>query len=234
MNDISLSHRVQRIKPSPTLAVTARAAELRAAGHEILVVSSGAIAMGRTVLDLPKGSLKLEESQAAAAVGQIALAREHFERGEGYMLASTWLQCPPPGPHQVREVEAVDLARARAEDRGQHERIAAIAPHLLKHLVVGGGRGARLRPVYLLLAVALLFSMLEVNPPVLLPRIPRFFYRSWNLKLLHDIRQLVKQISCLLQWLAEKAFRRFWYPISTLDCPALPHRSNRCGLRATG
>ena len=50
-------------------------ADLRAAGHEILVVSSGAIAMGRTVLDLPTGSLKLEESQAAAAVGQIALAR---------------------------------------------------------------------------------------------------------------------------------------------------------------
>ena len=43
-------------------------------GHEVLVVSSGAIAMGRTVLDMPSGSLKLEESQAAAAVGQIALA----------------------------------------------------------------------------------------------------------------------------------------------------------------
>jgi hypothetical protein len=31
---------------------------------------------------------------------QVALAREHLERGEGYMLASTWLQCPPPGPYQ--------------------------------------------------------------------------------------------------------------------------------------
>ncbi len=49
-------------------------AGLVAAGHEILVVSSGAIAMGRTVLDMPAGSLRLEESQAAAAVGQIALA----------------------------------------------------------------------------------------------------------------------------------------------------------------
>lgn len=44
-------------------------------GVEIVVVSSGAIALGRTVLDLPKGALKLEESQASAAVGQIALAR---------------------------------------------------------------------------------------------------------------------------------------------------------------
>ncbi|GAB4350334.1 MAG: glutamate 5-kinase [Oricola sp.] len=50
-------------------------AALRDAGHEVLVVSSGAIAMGRTVLDLRPGSLKLEQSQAAAAVGQIALAR---------------------------------------------------------------------------------------------------------------------------------------------------------------
>lgn len=44
-------------------------------GASIIVVTSGAIALGRTVLKLPKGELKLEESQAAAAVGQIALAR---------------------------------------------------------------------------------------------------------------------------------------------------------------
>src|SRR4051794_21059036 len=50
-------------------------ADLHAQGADVLVVSSGAIAMGRTVLGLPPGSLRLEESQAAAAVGQIALAR---------------------------------------------------------------------------------------------------------------------------------------------------------------
>jgi len=44
-------------------------------GKEVLVVSSGAIALGRNVLKLPRRPLKLEESQAAAAVGQIALAR---------------------------------------------------------------------------------------------------------------------------------------------------------------
>jgi glutamate 5-kinase len=54
-------------------------AALAAKGVEVLVVSSGAIAMGRTVLDLPSGVLKLEESQAAAAVGQIALARAWSE-----------------------------------------------------------------------------------------------------------------------------------------------------------
>ena len=49
-------------------------AALTKAGAEVLVVSSGAIALGRTVLSLGKRVLKLEESQAAAAVGQIALA----------------------------------------------------------------------------------------------------------------------------------------------------------------
>jgi glutamate 5-kinase len=49
-------------------------AGLRAQGREILLVSSGAIALGRRSLGLPAGRLKLDESQAAAAVGQIRLA----------------------------------------------------------------------------------------------------------------------------------------------------------------
>jgi glutamate 5-kinase len=52
---------------------------LHGRGADIVVVSSGAIALGRTVLKLPPGPLKLEESQAAAAVGQIALARSWAE-----------------------------------------------------------------------------------------------------------------------------------------------------------
>ena len=42
-------------------------------------MSSGAIALGRAVLKLPPGALKLEDAQAAAAVGQIALARAWSE-----------------------------------------------------------------------------------------------------------------------------------------------------------
>ena len=49
-------------------------AVLARGGAELLVVSSGAIALGRTVLGLAARSLPLEESQAAAAVGQIELA----------------------------------------------------------------------------------------------------------------------------------------------------------------
>ena len=54
-------------------------AALRQAGKEVVVVSSGAIALGRNALKLPKGALKLEDSQAAAAVGQIDLAHAYEE-----------------------------------------------------------------------------------------------------------------------------------------------------------
>jgi glutamate 5-kinase len=52
---------------------------LRARKQEVVLVSSGAIALGRRELKLAPGALKLEESQAAAAVGQITLAHIYKE-----------------------------------------------------------------------------------------------------------------------------------------------------------
>ncbi len=49
------------------------------AGSEAILVSSGAIAVGRRHLGLTRGKLKLEESQAAAAIGQIRLAHAYQE-----------------------------------------------------------------------------------------------------------------------------------------------------------
>ena len=49
-------------------------AALVGAGRQVIIVSSGAIALGRHVLGFAKGPLELEKSQAAAAVGQISLA----------------------------------------------------------------------------------------------------------------------------------------------------------------
>ena len=53
--------------------------DARVRGAEIILVSSGAIALGRRTLGLPKGALRLEQKQAAAAVGQIALAQAWAE-----------------------------------------------------------------------------------------------------------------------------------------------------------
>ena len=54
-------------------------AMLKSEGKEVLVVSSGSIALGRRVLGFPKGALSLERAQAAAAVGQIRLAQAYQE-----------------------------------------------------------------------------------------------------------------------------------------------------------
>ena len=61
---------------------------LRRQGKDVIVVSSGAIALGRNVLKLPKGPLKLEDGQAAAAVGQIHLAHAYEEAFRARGLAA--------------------------------------------------------------------------------------------------------------------------------------------------
>jgi glutamate 5-kinase len=67
--------------------LAADTARLRARGQEVILVSSGAIALGRRHLGLPPGKLKLEESQAAAAVGQIRLAHAWKEVLDAHELA---------------------------------------------------------------------------------------------------------------------------------------------------
>ncbi|MBN9889117.1 glutamate 5-kinase [Salipiger abyssi] len=57
-------------------AMAADIARVRARGTDVILVSSGSIALGRGLLNLPAVTLPLEQSQAAAAVGQIRLARE--------------------------------------------------------------------------------------------------------------------------------------------------------------
>ena len=59
---------------------------LRRRGQQVILVSSGAIALGRRQLSLAKGPLRLEESQAAAAVGQIRLAHAYKELLESHQV----------------------------------------------------------------------------------------------------------------------------------------------------
>src|SRR6266404_5465008 len=82
------------VRASWLSALAADVARLHGEGRDILIVSSGSIALGRSRLKLPRGALKLEESQAAAAVGQIALARiwsevlGHHGIGAGQILVT--------------------------------------------------------------------------------------------------------------------------------------------------
>jgi len=64
-------------------------AGLRADGKDVIIVSSGAIALGRKSLGLASGPLKLEESQAAASVGQVNLvhAYEDMLSAQGLVAA---------------------------------------------------------------------------------------------------------------------------------------------------
>lgn len=52
---------------------------LKSLGKDVILVSSGSIALGRGILSLPRKDLLLEQTQAAAAVGQIRLARAYEE-----------------------------------------------------------------------------------------------------------------------------------------------------------
>ena len=77
-----------RLKRDWLAGLAADIATLHKDKCDLLVVSSGAIALGRAVLKLPAGALKLEDSQAAAAVGQIALARAWSEALGGHGLTA--------------------------------------------------------------------------------------------------------------------------------------------------
>src|SRR5665213_2532856 len=77
-----------KLKHAWLSSLAADIASLHKDKRDILVVSSGAIALGRAVLKLPAGSLRLEEAQAAAAVGQIALARAWSEALSAFGLTA--------------------------------------------------------------------------------------------------------------------------------------------------
>ncbi len=74
-------------------SLIADVAALKSKGKEVIIVSSGAIALGRKTLDLASGPLRLEENQAAASVGQIGLAHAYEEtfRDAGLVAAQILL-----------------------------------------------------------------------------------------------------------------------------------------------
>jgi len=95
-------------------------AAMRSEGQEVILVSSGAIAVGRRHLDLPAGSLRLEEKQAAAATGQIRLAHAYQEALARHGLT----------------VAQVLLTLGDTEDRRRHLNARATLATLLKFRAV--------------------------------------------------------------------------------------------------
>ena len=99
-------------------------------GADVVLVSSGSIALGRKVLGLPEGALTLEQSQAAAAVGQIRLARAYEE-----VLA----------PHGITTAQVL-VTLEDTEDRRRYLNAAATLDRLVQFgaAKLGPGRGPAL------------------------------------------------------------------------------------------
>ena len=70
-------------------------AGLHAAGKQVIVVSSGSIALGRRRLGLETRSIRLEEKQAAAATGQVELAQRWSEVFDAHQLQTAQILLAP-------------------------------------------------------------------------------------------------------------------------------------------
>ena len=73
-SSLLINKKTRTIREDWLLALSEDIANLRKIEKEILIVSSGAIALGRDILVSKQKTLNLEENQAAASIGQIELA----------------------------------------------------------------------------------------------------------------------------------------------------------------
>ena len=87
-SSLLVDHAAGSLKRDWLASLAADIAALHKDKRDILVVSSGAIALARATLKLPTGALRLEEAQAAAAVGQIELARSWSESLSAHGIAA--------------------------------------------------------------------------------------------------------------------------------------------------
>ena len=78
-------------------------------GQNFVIVSSGAIALGQKYLKIKKGKIKLEMSQAIAAVGQIHLAGEFQKIFDKYKIKTGQILISPDDTEQRRR--AINVRR---------------------------------------------------------------------------------------------------------------------------
>lgn len=95
-------------------------ARLRAAGHELLVVSSGAVGIGCGVLGIPRRRARLDEMQAAAAAGQV-------------QLVQAWQTAM--ATHDIRAAQVL-LTPGDTEDRSRFINAKQTLARLLEHRVI--------------------------------------------------------------------------------------------------
>ena len=95
-------------------------AAMRKAGKQVVLVSSGSIALGRDRLGMPAGRIKLDEKQAAAATGQI-------------ILAQAWMNAL--GRHDIQSAQIL-LAPEDTETRRRHLNARDTMHRLLDYGVV--------------------------------------------------------------------------------------------------
>ena len=131
-------------------ALVADVARCRARGQELILVSSGAVAVGGRHLGLAGRSLRLEEKQAAAATGQIRLAHAYQEALAQHDITVAQILLTPDDTEERRRhlnaratfaqllaLGAVPVVNendtvATAEIRfGDNDRLAALVAHLV-------------------------------------------------------------------------------------------------------
>ncbi|MHA1108439.1 MAG: glutamate 5-kinase, partial [Alphaproteobacteria bacterium] len=112
-----------RLRERWLAALSDDVARLKAAGVEVLLVSSGSIAVGRSDLGLTRHTLKLEEKQAAAAAGQIRLAHAYQDAlaRHGITVAQILLT-PDDAVPVINENDTVATEEIRF---GDNDRLAA-------------------------------------------------------------------------------------------------------------
>src|ERR1700691_6447489 len=74
----------------------------RKRGQQVLIVTSGAVAVGRRPLGLASGTLKLEEKQAAASAGQLRLAHAYQEVAARHDVTVAQILLTPDDPEARR------------------------------------------------------------------------------------------------------------------------------------
>ncbi len=88
-----LSHRVQAVKPSPTLAITARAAVMRAAGHDVIGLGAGEpdFDTPEHIKDAAKQALDQGKTKYTPVDGTVSLKQaviDKFQRDNGFDYAA--------------------------------------------------------------------------------------------------------------------------------------------------